>query len=168
MDSAPNKDYGPGGKPVAWTRIFIRFLQFVLAITVAGLYGADLAAAHKAHASANASWVYAVTVAGMSAVTVMVYVAPVVKSATFWFWDLILFILWVAVFGRFATLYLHYAPPTKNGKVVSEPGPNPKTMHNAVWVDLTNVLLWFITGTYGAVVFCTRRKRTLHTGAAKV
>jgi len=169
MDSDSTiKDYGSGGKAGAWIRIVLRFLQFVLAITVAGIYGADLHAAAQHGASANASWVYAVVVAGMSAITVMVFVAPVVKSLVFWFWDLILFVLWVAVFGRFASIYLHYRPAVVNGKVSTGPGPNPTIMHHAVWVDLVNMLLWFITGTWGAVVFAMRRRRTLHTGRAKV
>lgn len=162
------KDYGPGGKYLAWTRIFIRFLQFVLAITVSGLYGVDLHSATQAHIHANPSWVYAVVVAGTSAITIMIYVAPIVKSHVFWFWDLVLFILWVAAFGRFATIYLHWKPTIVNGKVQNSDGPSPTRMHNAVWVDMTNMILWFLTGTYGAVVFFTNRKRSLHTGRAKV
>ena len=169
MDSGSTlKDYGPGGKAGAWIRIALRFLQFVLAITVAGLYGADLHTAAQNHVAANASWVYAVVVAGMSAVTVMVFAAPIVKSHVFWFWDFTLFILWVAVFGRFASIYLHYKPAVVNGKVDNGPGPSPTVMHHAVWVDLVNMLLWFITGTWGVVLFAMSRRRTLHTGRAKV
>jgi hypothetical protein len=163
-----NKDYGPGGKPLLWARIVIRFLQFVLAVTVAGLYGQDIHMAAQYHQAQASAWVYAVVVAGMSAVTVMIYVAPIVKTHFFWFWDLLLFILWVAVFGRFASQYLHYKPALVNGKVDTNPGPSPNTMHHAVWVDMINMVLWFLTGTYGAVLFFTARKRSLHTGRAKV
>ena len=31
-------------------------------------------------------------------------------------------------------------------------------MKHAVWLDLVNMLLWFITATYGAVVFIKGRK----------
>jgi hypothetical protein len=44
-------------------------------------------------------------------------------------------------------------------------------MKNAVWVDLANMLLWFITAVWGTVAFFLHRRsggRTLHTGRAKV
>jgi len=170
MGTAKQKDpssYGPGGKPVAWTRMLIRLAQFGLAIAVAGLYGVDLHSAANAHVAENPSWVYAVAVAGMSAVTVLIYAAPVVKSQVFWFWDLLLFILWVAVFGRFATLYLHYtAPAADKNSGASAEGPDPVRMHNAVWVDLANMCLWFVTGMYGALTFFLRRRSGGNEGSA--
>jgi hypothetical protein len=155
---------GPGGATAAWTRMALRFLQFVLGLTVCGLYGTDLHTATQKHASMDPGWVYAVTVAGMSCVTCLVYFAPVVKSWVFWPWDLLLFILWTAVFGNFARIFLHANP--KDFK----PGFSPSyaRMHNGIWVDLVNMLLWFITGTWAAVVFCMHRKRSLHTGRAEV
>ena len=52
-------------------------------------------------------------------------------------------ILWVAVFGNFARLYLH-------AKAYGNAGI--QRMKNAVWVDLTNMLLWFITGAVSAII----------------
>lgn len=42
-------------------------------------------------------------------------------------------------------------------------------MKNAVWIDLINMLLWFITAVFAAVwFFFLRGGRSLHTGRAAV
>ena len=43
-------------------------------------------------------------------------------------------------------------------------------MKNAVWVDLTNMLLWFISAVYLTFLFLRFRRggRSLHTGRANV
>ena len=79
-----------GGALGAIARAIIRFFQFVLAITVAGLYGVDLHAAQKAHVGADGKWVFAEVVAGLAAFTCIVYAIPFIKSYWFWAWDLIL------------------------------------------------------------------------------
>ena len=76
-----------GGALGAIGRAVIRFLQFVLAITVAGLYGVDLHAAHNAHVGADGKWVFAEIVAGLAAVTTIIYGIPFLKSWWFFAWD---------------------------------------------------------------------------------
>lgn len=65
------------------------------------------------------------------------------------------------MFGSFGKLYINAKPtPHQSGQM---------RMKNAVWVDLVNMLLWFMTLVYGVVLFFTRMdKRTLHTGRAQV
>jgi hypothetical protein len=42
-------------------------------------------------------------------------------------------------------------------------------MKNAVWIDLINMLLWFLSAIYSAVLFFRfRGHRSLHTGRATV
>lgn len=42
-------------------------------------------------------------------------------------------------------------------------------MKRAVWIDLINMLLWFVTAIYGLVMFAFFRKgKSLHTGRATV
>lgn len=53
-------------------------------------------------------------------------------------------ILWVAVFGAFGKLYL---PEEARGKEGGE------RMRNAVWVDLINMLLWFLSAVIGAILY---------------
>ena len=70
-----------------WT---LRFLQFVFAIAVIGLYAQDLQKAHKEQKYTDSKWAYAVAVATLSAFTCLVYVVPKVKSYWAFGWDLIL------------------------------------------------------------------------------
>ncbi|KAF2834978.1 hypothetical protein M501DRAFT_943109 [Patellaria atrata CBS 101060] len=149
-----------GGTAQLVFRIFLRFFQFVLAITVAGLYGTDLNNARKVDAYTDSKWLYAVIVAAMSAITTLFYGLPIVRSWLFFIWDAILFILWVAVFGIFGKMYID-EDPEGNGGI--------QRMKNAVWVDLVNMLMWFVTAVYGAFAFFSiKRGRTLHTGRATV
>lgn len=109
LDSVRNRS-GHGGIIGGLARIVLRFLQFILAITVAGLYGVDLAHAHKAGAYTDGKWVFAEVVAGMAAVTVLVYAACFfVPSEKFFAWDWVMFILWTALFGM-------YIPPLPSPK----------------------------------------------------
>ena len=69
-------------------------------------------------------------------------------------------ILWVACFGLFGRIFIPADP--KGDSAV-------QMMKNAVWVDLVNMLLWFVSACYGAAMFFTHRGgRSLHTGRAAV
>lgn len=71
-------------------------------------------------------------------------------------------ILWTALFGIFGKLYIPADPtPKQSGQI---------RMKHAVWVDLTNMLLWFITFLTGIFLWWRTRgdRRTLHTGRAVV
>lgn len=102
LDSVRNRS-GHGGIIGGLARIVLRFLQFVLAITVAGLYGVDLANAHKAGAYTDGKWVFAEVVAGLAAATTLIYAACFfIPSEKFFAWDWVLFILWTALFGTYS------------------------------------------------------------------
>jgi hypothetical protein len=80
----------------------LHLAQFALAIAVCALYGIDLDRARKAHVHADGKWVYAVVVAGLSALTSILYCIPtILRFALVWVWNLILFTLWIALFGVF-------------------------------------------------------------------
>ena len=68
----------------------LRFFQFVLALTVCGLYGVDLNAARKAGKYVDSKWAYAEVVGALSAFTALVYVLPRVKSLYAFGWDVVL------------------------------------------------------------------------------
>ncbi|KAF2764323.1 hypothetical protein EJ03DRAFT_33120 [Teratosphaeria nubilosa] len=151
-----------GGLPGALLRIVLRFLQFVFALTVAGLYGVDLHHATQRHAYTDGKWVYAEVCAGLAAVTVLVYAVPFLKSFWAFGWDWIMFVLWTALFGVFGKIYIGAHPtPEQHGQI---------RMKHAVWIDLINMLLWLITASYSTLIFFRARRdgRTLHTGRAKV
>lgn len=85
---------------------------------------------------------------------------PMIPHRMFFPWDLILFILWVAVFGLFGSMYIHENPEGDGGV---------KRMKDAVWIDLINMLLWLLSAVAGAVAwFNDRSGRSLHTGRARV
>ncbi|OJD31354.1 uncharacterized protein BKCO1_4900038 [Diplodia corticola] len=137
-----------GGLPGLLARVLLRFLQFVLALTVCGLYGVDLDAARQAHAYADSKWVYAEVVAGLAALTTLAYLLPMVKSLFFFAWDWVLFVLWVALFGVFGRMYI--------GEEVEYDG-GVRRMKHAVWVDLACMVLWFVTAVYGTVMWWINR-----------
>lgn len=79
------------GSFIAWIlHAILRFLQFVLAITVIGLYGAQLNDQRKHGGHGDSRWIYAEVVAALSAVTCIVYMIPLIKSYLFFAWDVIL------------------------------------------------------------------------------
>jgi len=79
-----------GGVSGALIRIVLRFLQFLFALVVAALYGVDLQHAHKAGAYTDGKWVFAEVVAGLAAVTTLVYGIPFFKSWWAFGWDWVL------------------------------------------------------------------------------
>jgi len=138
-----------------------RFIQLVLALAVCGLYGVDLNAANKQHKYSDGKWVYAEIIGSFSAVTALLYLIPFVSRIPFLFiWDSILFILWIALFGLFGSMYI---------KENAEGDSGIERMKHAVWVDLVNALLWLISAV-GMLVFWFkhRNKRTQFTGRATV
>ena len=150
-----------GGVVGACIRLFLRFFQFVLALTVCGLYAIDLHAGNQAGTPADGKWVYAVAIGGISAVTCLVYAIPMFKSYWAFGWDWILFVLWTAVFGLFGKIYIPAHPKASQDRQVR--------MKNAVWVDLACMLLWLVTAVYSTLIwFRGRNSRSLHTGRAKV
>ncbi|KAI9811980.1 MAG: hypothetical protein M1832_000645 [Thelocarpon impressellum] len=138
----------PGGLVGAVFRTAMRTLQFVMALVVLGLYGTDLEAFRKAEQPADSRWIYAETIAGLAALTSLVYMIPMVKAHVAFAWDALLFLLWVVVFGIFGKLLI--------GKDTKKDA-HAQRMLNAVWVDLFNMCLWFITAAYGAIIYMRRR-----------
>lgn len=135
-------------------------------IVVIGLYAQDLNHAHKEGKYSDGKWVFATVVGSLSAITALVYIivlflASNLSIALLFAWDFIIFVLWAAVFGIFGKMYI-------GTKVEMEPGI--QRMKNAVWIDLVNMLLWFISAVWGLVMFFVERRgggRSLHTGRAK-
>ncbi|KAL2020474.1 hypothetical protein VTK56DRAFT_8359 [Thermocarpiscus australiensis] len=139
----------------------LHFCQFALALTVCGLYGVELDRARKANTHADGKWVYAVVVGGLSALTSLLYFIPfVLRFALTWAWNLILFILWIVLFGLFGKMYIGED---------ADGNSDIQRMKNAVWVVLANALLWLI----GTLAFFTywwghRERRTRFTSRARI
>jgi H+/Cl- antiporter ClcA len=103
--------------------------------------------------------VFATVVAAMASFTALLYIFILLMAhqhatTLLWAWDLILFILWVAVFGIFGGMYI---------KATSTYDSGIKRMKAAVWVDLVNMLLWLVSGAGSVYVFFSQRgKLGLH------
>ncbi|KAK1830229.1 hypothetical protein QBC39DRAFT_115610 [Podospora conica] len=139
----------------------LHFAQFVMAVTVCGLYGYELNRAAKAGKHADGKWVYAEVIGGLSALTSLLYFLPfILRFALVWVWNLILFILWIALFGIFGKMYIN-ENPEGNGDI--------QRMKNAVWVVLVNAILWLIA-TIGYFIYWWghRERHSRFTGRAKV
>jgi len=67
-----------------YIRFVLRVFQFVLAITVIGLYGYDLDKARRKHVAADPKWTYAVVVGALSAISVFFFLF---KYSLRFFWD---------------------------------------------------------------------------------
>ncbi|KAI5210908.1 hypothetical protein E4T38_01955 [Aureobasidium subglaciale] len=67
-----------------YIRFAIRILQFILGITVIGLYAVDIARAYEHHVSRDPKWTFAVVVGAMSAISVFFFLA---RYSLRFFWD---------------------------------------------------------------------------------
>ncbi|KAI1761995.1 hypothetical protein GGR53DRAFT_446771 [Hypoxylon sp. FL1150] len=139
----------------------LHFFQFVLAITVCGLYGVDLQRARSQGKYADGKWVYAEVVGALAALTAILYMVPfILRFAAVTIWSFILFVLWIALFGLFGNMYIHEDP---------EGNSDIQRMKNAVWVDLANALLWLIGFVASGAYWWTHRERVSRfTGRAKL
>jgi len=71
-------------------RILVRTSQFLFALAVAGLYGIHLDSLRRSHLPIATQWVYAEVVAGLSAVTVLLYSVPGIKAYRFVVCDMLM------------------------------------------------------------------------------
>ncbi|KAL0943605.1 uracil phosphoribosyltransferase [Colletotrichum truncatum] len=140
-------------------RLVCRGLQFLFALIACGFYGNRVHAEDKADEGFSPEWIFAITVAGAAAVTAVLFVAAtplgaipfigskikIFKTYRAFAWDLFLFIMWIAVFGIFAGIFL------KRDSDDKYKGSSTGLMKTAVWVDLVNAILWLVSGVYGCI-----------------
>lgn len=140
-------------------RFVCRGLQFLFAIIACGFYGNRVDADRRGDEGFSPEWIFAIFVAGLSAVSaaLLVLVVPiaalpfvgsrfkVARTYRAFAWDLTVFIMWLVVFGIFAGIFL------KRDSDKPYKGSNTTAMKTAVWVDLVNAILWLISGVYGAI-----------------
>lgn len=143
---------------LGFVKIFLRFFQFVLGITVIALYATDLDNARKAGKYTDSKWVWAVVCGTLGAITALIAMVPAIKNWFFCFVDVFVFICYLIAFGIFGKMYIPEDAEGNAGII---------RMKNAVWVLLTNMLLWFTTAVWGGIAFWRHRNaRTTLTGRA--
>ncbi|EFY94102.1 hypothetical protein X797_011267 [Metarhizium robertsii] len=147
-------------------RLVLRGLQLVLALIICGFYGNRLSSESKGGEGIGPVWMYGVAVAGLSAVTAIVFAAAASLGAIpcvgkvlssfqpylLWWWDLALFVLWMVTFGIFAGLFL------KRKSDDPYRGSNTTAMKIALWIDVANAVLWFCSAGYSAFKQWTEKK----------
>jgi len=133
----------------------LRVLHITFAVVVVVIYAIDLKTATQHHAIADSSWIFAEVVAGLSMITCGLYCYLSVKHVLWCIWDLVLFILWLTIFGRFASLNLSAANATLNEPLTTSV-PRMKT---AIWIDLVNTLLWLATLVQTVIYRCGSTRR---------
>ncbi|POS82499.1 hypothetical protein EPUL_006345 [Erysiphe pulchra] len=133
-----------------------RTIQLILALTVCGLYGVNI----SNHERWQSRWLFAEVVAGLSAITALLYAIPIISRIPFVFvWDTILFLLWIAVFGVFGQMYINTDPQGDS---------SIQRMKNAVWIDLANAICWLISAIGMAIFWHWRKRKSTYTGRAIV
>ncbi|KAF2469388.1 uncharacterized protein BDR25DRAFT_229148 [Lindgomyces ingoldianus] len=130
-------------------RIITRLFQFVMGLTVIGLYAQDLVKAKSAHKYADPKWVYAVFCGAFGALTSVVFMLPLVKSWIFFGVDFLIFFFYMVLFGIFGKMYMQENPEGNKGII---------RMKRAAWIDMVNMLLWFGTAVWGLCMFFRARK----------
>ncbi|GAW19853.1 hypothetical protein ANO14919_093440 [Xylariales sp. No.14919] len=140
-----------------WLRLVGRGLQLIFALVVVGLYGSRVSSDHRHDRSQAVQWVFALIVASLSAITAILFAIPqpFVKTARLFAWDFVLFILWIAVFGTFAVIFLRM-PDDDEHKWYEN--TRVSVMRHAVWIDLVNAVFWLLTGGYGCFRTFVSRK----------
>jgi hypothetical protein len=140
-----------GGKVGLFLKLFIRFLQFVLGVTIAGVYGNEWANAAKYKGGYDPAWGYATIVGGLSALTAIIYHIPRVKAFCFFFIDLLYVLMFSIVIAIFGQAYLSKTFPVKISKSVVVAGPNIQRMKATVWIDVIAGVLWLVTGVHSLI-----------------
>lgn len=139
-------------------RITMRLFQFVMGLVIIGLYAQDLDRARKAGVGPDSKWAYATFCGTWGALFSLIFMTPWVKAWFFCPVDFLAFLFYLVAFGMFGKMYIKEDPEGNKGII---------RMKHAVWVLVTNMILWLITAVYGSVVYWKHRKgRTVHTGAA--
>ena len=79
-----------GGIVGFFVHTVVRFFQFVLGLTVLGLYGSDISGQRNAMGHADGRWVFVEVVAGLSTVTALVFMVPFFHTYNAFGWDVLL------------------------------------------------------------------------------
>ncbi|RMJ27242.1 hypothetical protein PHISP_01894 [Aspergillus sp. HF37] len=138
------------------SRTALRTLQFILAITIAALYGVDLAHWTKTSTHASSEWIYAEVVACLSALTCIIHCFATVTRVGWCCWDFVVFVLWMAQTGVFGSIYISSGVRREN----EEATMSVERMEAGVWISLVCMVLWLATFVL-AIGWCVRTRKVV-------
>lgn len=149
----------------------ILVLRIVFAIIASALYIPSLVTATRQHLTASSDTVYAQVVVVLSILDSFGQLYSIVRQGQLriqWLWcmtDVIMLVLWIALFGRFASILL-------TGNVTAYMSLDVQygkgTMIAAMWIDLVNVLLHVLGLIFGVMVCWFGRIRSGNDNTVKV
>jgi len=124
----------------------LRFLEFVAGLVVIGIYGQDI------HMGGNNGMpegeLYAVIVGVLSSITALVLLFPHIRPSLAFWWDCIVFLLYVVLFGIFGKTYLGRTDPGLGNTMAKD-----TRLHHAVYLDAAAMILWFCNACYSTIKF---------------
>ena len=140
----------------------LRLLQAVLAAAVIGIYASEY---HTWDSSDGSGYYYdirstfylATAVGVLSLLTALIFaILPFILSYRLICflapWDWILFFIWTATFAEMKKHFPWGSVALDLAKGDKKEFPDFAKLQDAVWVDLTSMLLWLITGILGLVM----------------
>jgi len=149
----------------------ILVLRIIFSFTTSVLHIPSLVAATKQHLTVSSDSGYAQVVVALSLLDSFGQLYSTVKQGNLriqWLWcvtDVIMLVLWIALFGRFASILLtgdvtaYMSLGVQYGK---------RTMNAAMWIDLVNVLLHVLSLMLGVMVCCFTRINSERNDIVKV
>jgi len=133
--------------------VLLRIGEIAFAAVVAGIVGEYLHAYDEANLWPQARFIYAEVIAGLSILLGLFWLFPFTASVINWPGDLVLFVLWIVVFG----LLVNWIQPLHCGSIwawgtITQPGTCPKwnaaiafSFLSAVfWLASAILAFWFI------------------------
>jgi hypothetical protein len=138
---------------VSLFRISLRLLQFVFALAAGISYAVELS---QGSISDRSAFIYTQVVFALTLLTLVVDSVTVRYYRTTWIFEWVLVVLWVACFGVFYQVYLMGA--------IEQPYQNTDAgrMKRAVWCNLVNTVLWFVSAVFSSAMCCTGMKAAIN------
>ena len=136
----------------------IRILQAILAAAVIGIYASEYSKIDTtAYYTVRHLFYLAVAIGVLSLLTALIFaILPFILSYRIVCilspWDWILFFIWTATFAEMKKNFPWGALATDVANQYKDQLPSFKKFQDAVWVDLTCMLLWLITAIMGVVM----------------
>jgi hypothetical protein len=161
-------EHMPLGMVGVWMKLGCRFLQFVLGVTIFGIYCADMVAASSHNAIPNGAWLLATTVGGLSAVTAIIFCIPCVFSYLLFWWDWIIVILHSGVIGVFSKAYIAHKKESENNDEFKLYGPDFGRQKAAAILDCISGCLWLGTAIMSTSIFLKIRREKKQTFAEEL
>ncbi|KAJ4331688.1 hypothetical protein N0V87_008968 [Didymella glomerata] len=139
---------------VSLFRLSVRVLQLIFALASGISYAMELRHGNG-HGEASGSFVFSQVAFGATILTLIINGATVRYYRLSWMVDWILTVFWFALFAVFYEVYFG------GDMIPAYDGVNMGRMERAVWCDLINALLWFVSALFSSMMCCSGIKASI-------